>query len=97
MSDTLMAIIAACAIIAAVLMAGLAYRLNEKWGEREKKWIEIAEKQNSNAEYQNRICERQNEIFERQNYLTGRMNREWHAAYIKMVNMKVEVAGNERD
>jgi hypothetical protein len=29
MSDTLMAIIAACAVIAAILMAGLAYRMNE--------------------------------------------------------------------
>jgi hypothetical protein len=29
MSDTLMAIIAAFAIIAAILMAGLAYRMNE--------------------------------------------------------------------
>lgn len=33
MSDTLMAIIAAFAIIAAALMAGLAYRLNEKMSE----------------------------------------------------------------
>lgn len=29
MSDTLLAIVACCAIIAAALMAGLAYRMNE--------------------------------------------------------------------
>jgi hypothetical protein len=29
MSETILAIIAACAIIAAILMAGLAYRMNE--------------------------------------------------------------------
>jgi peptidoglycan/LPS O-acetylase OafA/YrhL len=30
-SETILAIIAACAIIAAVLMAALAYRMNEQW------------------------------------------------------------------
>jgi peptidoglycan/LPS O-acetylase OafA/YrhL len=30
-SETILAIIAACAIIAAALMAALAYRMNEQW------------------------------------------------------------------
>jgi hypothetical protein len=82
-SETILAIIAACSILAAVLMAALAYRMNERWVERERKWIEIAEKQNSNAEYQNMICGMQND-------LTRRMNREWYEAYVKMVAMKAE-------
>ena len=45
MSETILAIIAACAIIAAVLMAVFAYRLNEQWTELMNKmncdWLEF--------------------------------------------------------
>lgn len=46
MSDTLMAIIAACAIIAAALMTGLAYRLNEKWANHCEKFADLLDEQN---------------------------------------------------
>lgn len=45
MSETLLAVIACCAIIAAVLMAALAYRLNEKWAERNAEWADLCDKQ----------------------------------------------------
>jgi len=45
MSETILAIIAACAIIAAVLMVAFAYRLNEQWTELMNKincdWLEF--------------------------------------------------------
>ena len=44
-TETILAIIAACAIIAAVLMAVFAYRLNEQWTELMNKmncdWLEF--------------------------------------------------------
>lgn len=46
MSDTLMAIIAAFAIIAAALMAGLAYRLNEKWANHCENFADLLDEQN---------------------------------------------------
>ena len=46
MSDTLIAIIAAFAIIAAALMAGLAYRLNEKWAEHCNRFADLCDEQN---------------------------------------------------
>jgi peptidoglycan/LPS O-acetylase OafA/YrhL len=46
-SETILAIIAACAIIAAVLMAVFAYRLNEQWTELMNKmnrdWLEFTQ------------------------------------------------------
>jgi peptidoglycan/LPS O-acetylase OafA/YrhL len=46
MSDTLMAIIAAFAIIAAVLMAAFAYRLNENWASHCKNFADLLDEQN---------------------------------------------------
>jgi uncharacterized protein YecA (UPF0149 family) len=42
----MMAIIAACAIIAAALMAGLAYRLNEKWENHCENFADLLDEQN---------------------------------------------------
>lgn len=46
MNDTLMAIIAAFAIIAAALMAVLAYRLNEKWANHCANFANLLDEQN---------------------------------------------------
>jgi hypothetical protein len=45
-TETILAIIAACAIIAAALMAGLAYRLNEKWASHCEKFADLLDEQN---------------------------------------------------
>jgi peptidoglycan/LPS O-acetylase OafA/YrhL len=64
-SETILAVVACCAMLAAVLMAAFAYRLNEKWTERNVEWADI--------------CDKQNELLERMNSawfeLYGRMQR----------------------
>jgi hypothetical protein len=45
-TETILAIIAACAIIAAVLMVALAYRLNEKWASHCEKFADLLDEQN---------------------------------------------------
>lgn len=46
MSDLLLAIVACCAIIAAFLMAALAYRLNENWASHCEKFADLLDEQN---------------------------------------------------
>ena len=46
MSETILAIIAACAIIAAVLMFALAYGMNEKWVRHCRKMTDLFNDQN---------------------------------------------------
>lgn len=46
MSETILAIIAACAIIAAALMFALAYRMNEKLASCSQKWADLCNQQN---------------------------------------------------
>jgi peptidoglycan/LPS O-acetylase OafA/YrhL len=45
MSEKILAVVACCSMLAAVLMAAFAYRLNEKWTELMKKmnrdWLEF--------------------------------------------------------
>jgi peptidoglycan/LPS O-acetylase OafA/YrhL len=53
-SETILAIIAAFSIIAAALMAALAYRLNEKWIERNMEWHELCREQNDLMKRMNR-------------------------------------------
>jgi hypothetical protein len=64
-SETILAIIAACAIIAAVLMAAFAYRLNEKWTEREATWLEIAEEQLETLKCVNSCNEKHGELLKK--------------------------------
>ena len=45
-TETILAIIAAFAIIAAALMAGLAYRLNEKWENHCENFADLLDEQN---------------------------------------------------
>lgn len=52
-SETILAVIACCAMLAAVLMAAFAYRLNEKWTERNEEWAEICDKQSELLESMN--------------------------------------------
>ncbi len=52
-SETILAVIACCAIIAAVLLAAFAYRLNEMWAERNAEWADICDKQNDLMERMN--------------------------------------------
>lgn len=73
-TETILAIIAAFSIIASVLMAAFAYRLNEKWAEREAKWIEIAEKQLETLRSTNCTCDKQNKLVQR-------MGEEWLKFY----------------
>jgi peptidoglycan/LPS O-acetylase OafA/YrhL len=73
-SDAFFAIVACCAIIAAFLMAAFAYRLNEKWTEREAKWLEIADKQLETLKRTNCTSEKQNELVQR-------MGDEWLKFY----------------
>lgn len=54
MSDILMAIIATFAIIAAALMAGFAYRLNEKWVRHCRKLTDLCNDQNDMMRKMNR-------------------------------------------
>lgn len=61
-SETILAVIACCAMLAAVLMAAFAYRLNEKWTEREAKWFEIAKEQLETLRSTNCTCEKQNKL-----------------------------------
>ena len=64
-SETILAVIACCAIIAAVLMAAFAYRLNEKWTEREATWLEIAEEQLETLKCVNSCNEKQGELLKK--------------------------------
>jgi hypothetical protein len=64
-TETILAIIAACAIIAAVLMAAFAYRLNEKWTEREATWLEIAEEQLETLKCVNSCNEKHGELLKK--------------------------------
>jgi peptidoglycan/LPS O-acetylase OafA/YrhL len=52
-SETILAVIACCTILAAVLMAAFAYRLNEKWAERNAALADICDKQNELMERMN--------------------------------------------
>jgi predicted nucleic acid-binding Zn-ribbon protein len=52
-SETILAVIACCAMLAAVLMAAFAYRLNEKWAERNAALADICDKQNELMERMN--------------------------------------------
>jgi biopolymer transport protein ExbB/TolQ len=52
-SETILAVIACCAMLAAVLMMVFAYRLNEKWTERNEQWADICEEQNRLMEQMN--------------------------------------------
>jgi peptidoglycan/LPS O-acetylase OafA/YrhL len=68
MYDVIYAIVACGAMLAAVLIAAFAYRLNEKWTEKEAKWLEIAEEQldvlkmaNCNSEKQNKLVQQMGE------------------------------------
>ena len=54
MSDTLMAIIAAFAIIAAAMMFALAYRMNEKWVRHCRKLTDLCNDQNDMMRKMNR-------------------------------------------
>ncbi len=73
-SETILAVVACCAMLAAVLMAAFAYRLNEKWAEREAKWIEIAEEQLE-------VLKRTNCTSRKQNELVQRMGEAWLKFY----------------
>lgn len=73
-SETILAVVACCAMLAAFLLAAFAYRLNEKWAEREAKWLEIAEKQNEVLKITNCTCGKQNELMQR-------MGEEWLKFY----------------
>lgn len=53
MSETILAVVACCSMLAAVLMAAFAYRLNEKWTERNEQWADICEEQNRLMEQMN--------------------------------------------
>lgn len=46
METEILAVVACCAMLASVLMVAFAYRLNEKWIERNEEWIGICEEQN---------------------------------------------------
>jgi hypothetical protein len=52
-SETILAVVACCTMLAAVLMAAFAYRLNEMWTKRNTEWM--------------KICDKQNELLERMN------------------------------
>jgi hypothetical protein len=52
-SETVLAVVACCAMLASILMVAFAYRLNEKWTER---CAALAD-----------ICDKQNELMERMN------------------------------
>jgi peptidoglycan/LPS O-acetylase OafA/YrhL len=52
-SETILAVVACCAIIAAFLMAAFAYRLNEMWTKRNAEWADICDKQNELMERMN--------------------------------------------
>jgi hypothetical protein len=45
-SETILAVIACCAIIAAFLMAAFAYRLNENWASHCEKFADLLDEQN---------------------------------------------------
>jgi hypothetical protein len=61
-SETILAVVACCSMLAAVLMMAFAYRLNEKWTDRESKWIEIAEEQLETLRSVNSCNEEQSEM-----------------------------------
>lgn len=73
-SETILAVVACCAMLAAFLLAAFAYRLNEKWTEKEAKWLEIAEEQLE-------VLKRTNCTSEKQNDLVQRMGEEWLKFY----------------
>ncbi len=73
-SETILAVIACCAIIAAILLAAFAYRLNEKWAEREAKWLKIAEEQLETLRITNCTSEKQNKLVQQ-------MGEEWLKFY----------------
>ena len=52
-SETILAVVACCTMLAAVLMAAFAYRLNEKWAERNAALADICDKQNELMERMN--------------------------------------------
>jgi peptidoglycan/LPS O-acetylase OafA/YrhL len=52
-SETILAVVACCAIIAAFLMAAFAYRLNEMWTKRNAALADICDKQNELMERMN--------------------------------------------
>jgi hypothetical protein len=61
-------------MLAAVLMAAFAYRLNEIWTKREAKWLEVAEEQLEILRSTNCTCEKQNKLVQR-------MGEEWLKFY----------------
>jgi peptidoglycan/LPS O-acetylase OafA/YrhL len=59
-SETILAVVACCAIIAAFLMAAFAYRLNEKWTEIVNKQDELLDKMDSEwVKYFNMVARRE--------------------------------------
>ena len=54
MSETILAIIAAFAIIAAAMMFALAYRMNEKLSSCNRRWADLCDQQNDLMRKMNR-------------------------------------------
>jgi predicted nucleic acid-binding Zn-ribbon protein len=52
-SETILAVVACCAMLAAFMLAAFAYRLNEKWAERNAALADICDKQNELMERMN--------------------------------------------
>jgi predicted nucleic acid-binding Zn-ribbon protein len=52
-SETILAIVACCAMLAAFMLAAFAYRLNEKWAKRNAALADICDKQNELMERMN--------------------------------------------
>lgn len=64
-SETFLAVVACCAMLAAFLLAAFAYRLNEKWAEREAKWLKIAEEQLETLKCVNSCNEEHSELLKK--------------------------------
>ncbi len=73
-SETILAVIACCSMLATVIMMAFAYRLNEKWTEKEVTWIEISKKQLETLRSTNCTCEKQNKLVQQ-------MGEEWLKFY----------------
>lgn len=54
--ETLLALLTTISMLCAVTMCAFAYRLNEKWAERDAEWAEIYDKQNKMLETINEAC-----------------------------------------
>lgn len=65
MSETILAVVACCSMLAAVLMAAFAYRLNGQWAEREAKWLEIAKEQLETLKSVNSCNEKHGELLKK--------------------------------